>query len=115
MDHNACGSAEYLAKMPLPSTKSMWNSHTELDWTQEYMLSPVQSDSQRLLMFQDLVSYQTYNERTTQISNVNDTLPSDDGGGLELDQWLAHVDEIGTLVVTAARFSRDAFPEFCYA
>ncbi|OKL57466.1 hypothetical protein UA08_06932 [Talaromyces atroroseus] len=98
LDHQACGSAGYLAEMPLPSTKSMWNSSTEADWTQEYMLSPVQSDLDQLLLFRDLLSQPNYNDE----NNISE-------GGWMLDYWLTNVDEMGTLVVTAAKFSGNAF------
>jgi hypothetical protein len=82
----------------------MWTSHTEAEWTQEYMLSPVQPDLRPLILFRDLLSYQNCNDDADE--DMTDNLP---GGGLRLDHWLTHVDEIGTLVVTAAKFSDDAF------
>ncbi|KUL90096.1 hypothetical protein ZTR_02981 [Talaromyces verruculosus] len=108
VDYKACGCAEYVSGLALPSTKSMWNSRTGSEWEQEYVGSPVQSDfggkSNQVLTFGDLLLQQ--NSDIEYDSDINGNLA---GGGLMLDQWLARVDEVGTLVMSAAKFSEETF------
>ena len=72
------------------------------------MGSPVQSDfggkSNQVLTFGDLLLQQ--NSDIEYDSDINGNLA---GGGLMLDQWLARVDEVGTLVMSAAKFSEETF------
>lgn len=108
VDYKASGCAEYLAGLALPSTKSLWNSRSGTEWEQEYMGSPVQSDfggkPNQVLTFGDLLLQQ--NSDIDYDSDINGNLA---GGGLMLDQWLARVDEVGTLVMSAAKFSEETF------
>ncbi|KAF3395140.1 hypothetical protein DPV78_008583 [Talaromyces pinophilus] len=108
VDYKACGCAEYVSGLALPSTKSMWNSRTGSEWEQEYVGSPVQSDfggkPNQVLTFGDLLLQQ--NSDIEYDSDINGNLA---GGGLMLDQWLARVDEVGTLVMSAAKFSEETF------
>jgi hypothetical protein len=108
LDYKACGCAEYLSGLALPSTKSMWSSRTSIEWEQEYMGSPVQSDfggkPNQVLTFGDLILQQ--NNDIEHDSAINSELA---GGGSMLDQWLARVDEVGTLVISAAKFSEETF------
>lgn len=104
IDYKACGCAEYLSGLALPSTKSMWNSRTDTEWAQEYMASPVQSDfggkAGQVLTFGDLLLQQNSD------SDINSNLVC---GETMLDQWLARVDEVGALVMSAAKFSEETF------
>ncbi|EED21996.1 conserved hypothetical protein [Talaromyces stipitatus ATCC 10500] len=108
LDYKACGCAEYLSSLALPSTKGMWNSRTGTEWEQEYMGSPVQSDfdgkPNQVLTFSDLLAHQ--NNGIEYESNIDS---SSTVTGLMLDRWLARVDEVGTLVMSAAKFSEDTF------
>lgn len=108
IDYKACDCAKYLSGMHLPSTRSMWNSRTASEWEKEYMLSPVQSDfgglSYQLLTFGDLLSYQDHNDGNGSDSSSNSSVV-----GLLLNDWLAHADEMGTLVMSAAKFSENAY------
>lgn len=71
------------------------------------MGSPVQSDfggkPNQVLTFGDLLLQQ--NSDIENDSNINGNL----AGGMILDQWLARVDEVGTLVMSAAKFSEETF------
>lgn len=108
VDYKASGCAEYLSSMALPCTKTMWNSRTGTEWEQEYMSSPVQSEfggiTNQILTFGDLLLQQ--NSDIEYDSDVNSNLV---GGGSSLDQWLARVDEVGILVMSAAKFSEETF------
>ncbi|KAM3076032.1 hypothetical protein ACMFMG_006455 [Clarireedia jacksonii] len=79
-----CEAARHLAQMPLPCHKNIWRSQTELEWEWEYT-AHCASKYQRLTF-----------------SNLLQHGEEDGSAGNLLDDWLANMDDFGTLIVSVA-------------
>ena len=86
-----CDSPRHLAEMLLPCTKNLWSARTRSEWKKEYT-----SQSR-------LQSYNDYRRLT--FGNLSQHDLEDSPCGDLLDHWLAQVDELGTLIMAAAKLS----------
>jgi hypothetical protein len=81
---NHCDGARLLAEMRLPCHRKIWKAQTQWEWEWEYT-AQYESKYQRLT-FGDLLQH-----------------GKEDGStGNLLDDWLANVDDLGTLIVAVA-------------
>jgi hypothetical protein len=80
-----CNARPLLAKMTLPSRKSLWNAPSRSEWEEEYIARP------------DGLSMNTGKHLT-----YGDLLEARFGTDGSLDSWLVELDEFGTLIMAAA-------------
>jgi hypothetical protein len=82
MNNAHCNSVKHWSEMLLPSSKQLWTAKTRFQWEQEYRAL----DNDRRPLFVDLLKHDSVDSKR----------------GKLLEQWMAQVDEFGTLVINAA-------------
>jgi hypothetical protein len=89
--HAPCNTIKDLTETLLPCTKNLWEARTESEWRREYSAHLIlqRQENVRPPIFGDLLRPEA------EESHVENSL----------DRWLAQLDELGTLVVAAARLS----------